>query len=274
MCPPRDHPQPPDPGDCEQWRAQVSDYVDGTVTSQVWTAMSEHLTVCPRCRAEVRLERRLREHMRTDENVSPPVALADRLVSIGGDVAATAWMSASADRGLPSRRARRRRIATATLGTVTAVVVLIVAVGWTMAPSLPRVTSARGMAVERAAVVPASAPVDPSTCPSQFRCPQQLAGLPLADMTVSADAVLLLYARAGSVVAVVEQWGVLDAEDAATVDPTVASLAWQNGDVVYAVSASSLLLAASAESQLPHAPVPAESVIQRVSRGLKRLAGR
>ncbi len=269
----RDRPRPPDERGCDVWRAHVSDYVDATISPELGAAMAAHLSVCPRCRAEVELERRLREHMRTDGLVSPPPALADRLVSIGGDLPKTVWMSASAVDRLPSRRRRRRRITAATIGTLTSVVVLLVVVGWTLAPDLPRVTSARGMAVQRAAVVPVSATADPFDCPSQFGCPPELAGLPLVDLTVSADAVLLLYASDGSVVAVVEQWGVLDDAGPAGLDPTVASLAWQNGDIVYAVSASSLLLATTAESELPHAPVPDESLMQRVSRGLKRLAG-
>ena len=274
MWPRPDREQSPVDGDCAIWRAQVSDYVDATIARQAQAAMSDHLAACSRCRAEVALERRLREHMRADPGVTPPPALADRLVSIGGGVPPTLWMSASAASGLPSRRRRRHQVTAASVGLVTTVAVLIIAVGWTLAPSLPRVTSAQGLAVERAAVVPASASADPTRCPSQFRCPQELAGLPLADLTVSADAVLLLYASGGSVVAVVEQRGVLDSGADATLDPTVASLAWQNGDMVYAVSASSLLLATSAERELPHAPVPAESLAQRVSRGLKRLAGR
>lgn len=269
----RDRPRPPDRGGCDVWRAHVSDYVDATIAPELGAAMAEHLSVCPRCRAEVALERRLREHMRTDALVSPPPALTDRLVSIGGDVPRTVWMSASTVDGLPSRRRRRRRMTAATIGTVTSVVVLLIVVGWTLAPNLPRVTSAQGMAVQRATAVPVSATADPLDCPSHFRCPAVLAGLPLVDLTVSADAVLLLYASDGSVVAVVEQWGVLDDSGRAGLDPTVASLAWQNGDIVYAVSASSLLLATTAERQLPHAPVPDESLVQRVSRGLKRLAG-
>lgn len=270
-----DSPRPPDRGGCGVWRAHVSDYVDATISPELGAEMGAHLSVCPRCRAEVELERRLRAHMRSDGGVAPPPsrALAERLVSIGGDEAETAWMSASSVDGLPSARRRRRRMTTATLGTVTGVVVLLLVVGWSLAPNLPRVTSAQGMAVERAAVVPASATADPVDCPSGFGCPAELAGLPLVDLTVSSDAVLLLYASDGSVVAVVEQWGVLDEAGRAGLDPTVASLAWQNGDIVYAVSASSLLLATTAERQLPHAPVPDESLMERVSRGLKRLAG-
>ena len=256
------------------WHARVSDYVDGTLDRGVRTRMERHLADCPRCRREVELETGLRARMRADRRVAPPLSLADRLVSIGTNPGATTWLSAS-DGDLPSRRRRRRHLTAATLGTVLAVVSLVVGVGWTLAPSLPRVSSVRGMAVEQAASpLPSAGAVDPADCPPMFRCPAQLAGLPLVELTVSADAVLLLYASGEAVVAVVEQWGVLDDSGGAVRDPTVACLAWQNGETVVAVSASSLLLATAAEAQLPHAPTPSESLAERISRGLKRLAGR
>lgn len=260
---------------CGPWRARVSDYVDGSLDGRERERMTAHLGACPPCRAEVDLETRLRAQMRAERPGPPPLALSDRLMSIGGDPGATPWLAGSADNVLPSERRRRRRATVVTLGTMMAALTVLLGVGWSMAPSLPRVNTARGMAVEQAGLaVPSAASADPHVCPARFTCPERLAGLPLVGVTVSSDAVLLLYASGGSVLAVVEQWGVLDDSAARMQDPTVACLAWQSGETVYAVSASSLLLATAAESQLPHAPIPRLSPAQRIARGLERLAGR
>ncbi len=266
----------PSGGDgCARWHARVSEYVDGTLDAGVRERMERHLAACATCRGEVELETRLRAQMRADTLVLPPLALSDRLMSIGADSSATAWLAADGPASLPSRRGRRQRLTAVSLGTVLVVVSLVLGVGWTLAPTLPRANSVRGMAIEQAtAAVPSSASTDPSDCPAMFTCPAQLAGLPLVAVTASGDAVLLLYAAGGSVVAVAEEWGVLDDEGPSARDVTVPSLAWQNGDTCYAVSASSLLLATTAEGELPHAPVPGQSLAERVSRGLKRLAGR
>lgn len=133
---------------CLRWRPLVGDYVDGLLSPGQRAAMAAHLSECPECRAEVEAEHAVRERMRAADAPAAPDGLADRLVALARTEdaeSARVWLAPGEEADLPSDRRARGRMVTGVIAVVTVSFALVIAVGWSLAPTLPVVAEPAAM---------------------------------------------------------------------------------------------------------------------------------
>ncbi len=116
----------------------ISAYVDDALNPATRATMDQHLAHCQACRDEVRAEREVREQVRAAGLPVPPDDLESRILASTGVAGSQhVWLAPDDSPHLPSARLHRRKVASGALALVTASFALVIAMGWTLAPTLP-----------------------------------------------------------------------------------------------------------------------------------------
>lgn len=139
---------------CPQYREELSGFVDEILPQRRWEQVAYHLAGCRGCRMEMVEIRELRSTLSARSYESPtPSTLASRLEAIAGDAAAQPlYVNSDGPEGLPSKRARRRRLVAQGSAAALALTMSVVMLALVLAPEARLITDPVGDAREQFAM--------------------------------------------------------------------------------------------------------------------------